>query len=93
MIITSYISDKWPFRHAIIAHMTVATIRITHAKDFSEFLYLIKSNLFVGGGAQFFWLERGDKPVKGGEVCRNGGVATFLLLYSLILFTVRVWGN
>ena len=49
--------------------MTVATIRITHAKDFSEFLYLIKSNLFVGGGggAQFFLLERGDKPVKGGR--------------------------
>ena len=32
-----------------------------------------------------FFLERGDKPVKGG-----GGVATFLLIYSSIIFTVSV---
>ena len=33
-------------------------------------------------------LERGDKPVKAGELMQKWGVATFLLLYSSTIFTV-----
>ena len=35
-----------------------------------------------------FLLEMEDKPVKREGWCRNEGVATFLLLYCLIIFTV-----
>ena len=42
-----------------------------------------------GGGTKVcnFLLERRDKPVKGGLMYK-WGVATFLLLYSSIIFTV-----
>ena len=42
----------------------------------------------LGVGVRIFLLERGDKPEKGRGWCRNGGVDTFLLLYSSITFTV-----
>ena len=45
------------------------------------------SENWVNWGVRNFLLEKGDKPVKGGW-CRNGGVATFLILYSSIIFTV-----
>ena len=41
----------------------------------------------LGEGIRNFLLEKGDKPVKVGKG-EGGGIATFLLLYSSIIFTV-----
>ena len=51
--------------------------------------YFIVGKLSHLGGVQNFLLERREKPEKG-DWCRNGGVATFLLLYSSITFTLYV---
>ena len=37
-----------------------------------------------------FMLKRRDKPVQGG-LTKKWGVATFLLFYSSIIFTVCAW--
>ena len=45
------------------------------------------------GGVRKFLLERGDKHEKGGVDIEMRWVATFLLLYSSITFTVCVCGG
>ena len=55
---------------------------------------LPKINSLGGGGVQNFLLERGNKPVKRYGWCKNGGVATFLLLYTAVQsHLLCVWGE
>ena len=43
---------------------------------------------------QIFLLEQGDKPEKRYGWCKNGGVATFLLLYTAVQsHLLCVWGE
>ena len=82
-----YLCYNWVFEHnqtALHCFLTkVITFTIVGGRGAEPF----KNWVTWRGGGQNFLLVREDKPEKEGW-CRNKGVATFLLLYSSIAFTV-----
>ena len=77
-----------------IYHLKNILIKLIHTWIYINMILVPSKNwVFFGGGTKYF-ARKGNKLEKEwrwGGWCRNGRVATFLLLYSSITFTLCVF--